>query len=196
MGAIQRMDFLQADNQMRTFAKESGGMAFFPRFYGELPEIFQSITEAMRNQYVLTYTPSNQARDGKFRKIKVELINPENQRAAARGGRKGQADQVSDRRQDWLHRAARSRVAVAVQKSRKVKNSISPVLRPLQIALTQHVTRLLLFRCFLTMPVRNSSPASAHASILLVDDNANGLSARKTVLEELGHRIATAAERR
>ena len=78
MGSIQRMDFLQADNQMRTFAKESGGMAFFPRFYGEMPGIFAAIQEAMRNQYVLTYTPSNQERDGKLRKIKVDLVNPEN----------------------------------------------------------------------------------------------------------------------
>ncbi len=77
MGSIQRMDFLQADNQMRTFAKESGGMVFFPRFYGEMPGIFAAIQEAMRNQYVLTYTPSNQERDGKFRKIKVDLVNPE-----------------------------------------------------------------------------------------------------------------------
>ncbi len=71
------MTFLQADNQMRTFTKESGGMAFFPRFYGEMPDIFHTISDAMRNQYVLTYTPSNQARDGKFRKIKVELVNPD-----------------------------------------------------------------------------------------------------------------------
>ena len=42
------------------------------------------------------------------------------------------------------------------------------------------------------MPVRQSLPG-IHARILLVDDNANGLSARKTVLEELGHRIAIAA---
>ena len=70
------MTFLQADNEMRTFAKESGGMAFFPRFYGEMPQIYQAIEQAMRNQYVLAYTPSNQERDGKFRKIKVELVNP------------------------------------------------------------------------------------------------------------------------
>jgi VWFA-related protein len=76
MGPIQRLDFLQADNQMRTFAKESGGMSFFPRFYGEFPNIFRAISDSLRNQYVLTYTPSNQARDGKFRKIKVELVNP------------------------------------------------------------------------------------------------------------------------
>lgn len=71
------MDFLQADNQLRTFTKESGGMAFFPHFYGQFPEIYRNISEVLRSQYVLTYTPSNTARDGKFRKIKVELVNPE-----------------------------------------------------------------------------------------------------------------------
>ncbi|MGD1092560.1 MAG: VWA domain-containing protein [Bryobacteraceae bacterium] len=79
MGSLQRMDFLQADLQMTTFAKETGGMSFFPRFYGEFPGIFQSIAQSMRNQYVLTYTPSNTARDGKFRKIKVELVDDSNQ---------------------------------------------------------------------------------------------------------------------
>ncbi len=80
-GAIsdfQNMDFLQADNQLRTFSKESGGMSFFPHFYGQFPEIYQNISEVLRSQYVLTYTPSNTARDGKFRKITVELVNPEN----------------------------------------------------------------------------------------------------------------------
>jgi CheY-like chemotaxis protein len=38
---------------------------------------------------------------------------------------------------------------------------------------------------------RKSSPLSARARILLVDDNANGLAARKSVLEELGYRIVT-----
>jgi Ca-activated chloride channel family protein len=70
------LDFLQADNQMRTFAKETGGMSFFPKFEGEMPGIFRLIEEGMRNQYVISYVPSNQARDGKFRKIKVELIDP------------------------------------------------------------------------------------------------------------------------
>jgi VWFA-related protein len=76
MGAIQRMDFLQADNQMRTFAKETGGQSFFPRFYGEFPSIFHSISQSLRNQYSLAYSSTNQAKDGTFRKIKVELVNP------------------------------------------------------------------------------------------------------------------------
>ncbi len=76
MGPIQRMDFLQADNEMRTFASESGGMAFFPRFEGEFPSIFGAIAQAMRNQYSLAYQPTNQKRDGTYRRIKVDLVNP------------------------------------------------------------------------------------------------------------------------
>lgn len=74
---LQRTDFLMADNQLRTFSKESGGIAFFPRFYGQFNEIFYTISQAMRSQYVLTYSPTNQERDGEFRKIKVELIDPQ-----------------------------------------------------------------------------------------------------------------------
>jgi len=77
MNEIQRMDFLQADNEMNTFARETGGQAFFPRFFGEFPNIFQSVSAALRNQYSLTYQPSNQAKDGQFRKIKVELVDPQ-----------------------------------------------------------------------------------------------------------------------
>jgi VWFA-related protein len=76
MGGIQRLDFLQADNQMRTFARESGGQAYFPRFFGEFPNIYRGIHQALRNQYSLTYQPSNTAKDGKFRKITVQLVNP------------------------------------------------------------------------------------------------------------------------
>lgn len=76
MGAEQRMDFLQADNQLRTFTKETGGQAWFPRFLGEYGGIFRNINEALRNTYQLAYQPTNSARDGKFRKIKVDLYNP------------------------------------------------------------------------------------------------------------------------
>jgi VWFA-related protein len=76
MGAIQNLDFLQADNEMRTFAKETGGMAFFPRFYGEYGQIFNDILQQMRSQYSIGYMPTNQTRDGKFRKIKIDLIDP------------------------------------------------------------------------------------------------------------------------
>jgi Ca-activated chloride channel homolog len=76
LGPIAQLDFLQADNAMRTFAAETGGIAFFPRFIGEFPTIFQNIHQALRSQYVLTYEPTNKAHDGSYRKIKVQLVNP------------------------------------------------------------------------------------------------------------------------
>lgn len=77
MSPEANMTFLQADNEMRTFARETGGMAFFPRFTGEYPSIFRQIEQSLRGQYSFAYHPTNTTRDGKFRRIKVELINPE-----------------------------------------------------------------------------------------------------------------------
>ena len=76
MSGAMNMDFLQADNELKTFAKETGGAAYFPRFQGEYGQIFQMLHQSLRNQYVLTYQPSNTKHDGAFRKIKVELVNP------------------------------------------------------------------------------------------------------------------------
>jgi Ca-activated chloride channel homolog len=91
LGPIERLDFLQADNQMRTFAAETGGMSYFPRFDAEFPGIFQSMAQTLRSNYVLTYNPSNQARDGKVRRIKVELINPETNEPVRINDDKGKA---------------------------------------------------------------------------------------------------------
>src|SRR5205823_3166231 len=77
MGALREMDYLQAENQLKTFAKETGGYAWFPRFEGEMPEIFRAVSAFLRNQYSLSYSPSNRARDGKFRKVKIELVAPD-----------------------------------------------------------------------------------------------------------------------
>jgi VWFA-related protein len=76
MGSISELDFLQADNQMNTFARMTGGQAYFPRFEGELPEIFHDIGQTIRNQYTIAYHPSNPKLDGTYRKIKVEVVAP------------------------------------------------------------------------------------------------------------------------
>ena len=76
-GGPREMDYLQADNQMTTFARMTGGMAFFPRFPAEMPEDFGLINESIRNQYVLTYTPTNAKQDGTYRKLHVELVDDE-----------------------------------------------------------------------------------------------------------------------
>jgi VWFA-related protein len=71
---ISNMDYLQADTQLKTFARLTGGRAYFPRFDGELPGIFHDITGDIRNQYVLAYHPTNEKLDGTYRKLKVEVV--------------------------------------------------------------------------------------------------------------------------
>jgi VWFA-related protein len=70
---VDHMDYLQGDNELRTFASLTGGRAYFPRFEGELPGIFQDIAADLRNQYVLAYHPTNTKLDGTYRKVKVEV---------------------------------------------------------------------------------------------------------------------------
>jgi VWFA-related protein len=77
MGGIADMNYLQADNQMNTFAKMTGGQAFFPLFQGALPDVFKAINQQMRSEYVITYRPTNMALDGTYRKLKVELVDNE-----------------------------------------------------------------------------------------------------------------------
>jgi VWFA-related protein len=77
MFGAHEIDYLQADNQLRTFAAMTGGKAYFPRFEGEMPEIFRDINSAIRNQYVVSYRPTNAKEDGTYRKIRVELVDNE-----------------------------------------------------------------------------------------------------------------------
>ena len=70
-----RMDYLQAENQLNTFAHMTGGQAYFPIFQGAFLEVFNDIANSLRNQYILAYHPSNPKQDGTWRKIKVEVTD-------------------------------------------------------------------------------------------------------------------------
>jgi len=74
---VSNMDYLQGDNEMKTFAAMTGGRAYFPRFEGELPELFGDITRDIRNQYSLSYSPTNTKLDGTYRKLKVQVVAPD-----------------------------------------------------------------------------------------------------------------------
>lgn len=65
----------QARATLMYTAKYSGGQAYFPRFESEMPGIYQQIAYQLRNQYSLGFIPSNVTRDGKFRKLKIELVD-------------------------------------------------------------------------------------------------------------------------
>jgi VWFA-related protein len=73
MGATTRLDYYQADATLKAFSKYTGGESFFPRFMAEFPGIFQTIAAMLRTQYSLGYVSTNTKKDGKFRKIKVEV---------------------------------------------------------------------------------------------------------------------------
>ena len=74
---VNNMDYLQADNEMRNFAAMTGGRAYFPRFEGEMPELFHDISTDIRNQYSLTCRPTNDKLDGTYRKLKVQVVAPD-----------------------------------------------------------------------------------------------------------------------
>ncbi len=74
---MREMDYLQADNEMQTFARMTGGRFFAPRFVGELPEDFQAINESIRSKYELIYHPTNSKQDGTYRKLRVMLVDDE-----------------------------------------------------------------------------------------------------------------------
>jgi VWFA-related protein len=78
-GSMRDLDYLQADNEMRTFANITGGASFFPRFETEMPEIFQNVNQNIRAKYELVYRPSNAKQDGTYRKLRVELVDDEGQ---------------------------------------------------------------------------------------------------------------------
>lgn len=68
------IDYMQARSQLNTFSEQTGGIAFFPRFQGELPEIFRSVTGFLQSEYTLSFTPEQSARDGKYHRLLVEVL--------------------------------------------------------------------------------------------------------------------------
>ncbi len=71
---ITRMDYLQADNEMQTFAKLTGGKFYQPRFVGDMVDTFKEIGTDIRNQYNISYHPTNSKQDGTYRKLKVDVV--------------------------------------------------------------------------------------------------------------------------
>lgn len=77
------------DNPMIVFkrlARESGAEAFFPRSNKELQSAAERISRDLRTQYTLAYYPSNTARDGRYRRIKVSLRSRTGLKVRAREG--------------------------------------------------------------------------------------------------------------
>jgi Ca-activated chloride channel homolog len=61
---------------LNKISERTGGRAYFPRDERELRDAFRQIQDEMRSQYLVAYEPTDQRRDGSYRKIEIELVNP------------------------------------------------------------------------------------------------------------------------
>jgi VWFA-related protein len=62
---------------LRKISERTGGRAFFPDNEIELSDAFAQIQLELRSQYLVAYTPTNRNKDGSFRRVQIELSNPE-----------------------------------------------------------------------------------------------------------------------
>lgn len=69
--------YMQARNWLTTFARQTGGVAMFPRFDGELPSIFSSVVGFLHSEYSLTFRPAPEHRDGRYHRLRVEVVGPD-----------------------------------------------------------------------------------------------------------------------
>jgi VWFA-related protein len=74
---MQSIDWYQADNEMQTFARLTGGRFYQPRLEGDFVDTFKDVSSDIRHQYVITYHPTNPKLDGSYRKLKVEVVDNE-----------------------------------------------------------------------------------------------------------------------
>ncbi len=67
---------LSGPEMLRDLSEPTGGRHFVVENLNELPDVAAKIGIELRNQYMIGYSPSNEARDGKYRKIQVKIIQP------------------------------------------------------------------------------------------------------------------------
>jgi Ca-activated chloride channel homolog len=95
-GLIRKSPKEKAVDLLNRLAKETGGRAFFPNSLSELNDIAREISSDLRTQYVIGYYPTNSARDGSYRQIRVAVNSPQGERriALTRSGRTATAEGV------------------------------------------------------------------------------------------------------
>ncbi|MDX6576739.1 MAG: hypothetical protein QOE96_2692, partial [Blastocatellia bacterium] len=64
-------------NALRDLAERTGGRAFFPKKQEDMTAAFAEIEQELRSQYLLAYSSTNKKHDGSFRKMSIEVTNPE-----------------------------------------------------------------------------------------------------------------------
>ena len=69
---------------LKKISERTGGRAYFPRDESELRDAFRQIQDEMRSQYLISYEPSNPAKDGSYRTVEIQLLNPQLQKDKVR----------------------------------------------------------------------------------------------------------------
>jgi Ca-activated chloride channel homolog len=83
-GLFNRSPAKKAKELLTRLAEDSGGRAYFPKEVSEMGAIAAQIGKDLRTQYVVSYYPSNQSRDGKFRTVKVTVTPKDTRKLIAR----------------------------------------------------------------------------------------------------------------
>jgi VWFA-related protein len=65
------------EGSLRKLSEQTGGRAFFPRNEDDLRSAFAQIQDDLRSQYLIAYSSTNKAKDGSFRKVQIEVTNPD-----------------------------------------------------------------------------------------------------------------------
>ncbi len=63
----------QAERLMTDLSGRTGGRLFSPLRSDEMKSVYSQVARELKNQYIITYTPKNEERDGKLRRINVYL---------------------------------------------------------------------------------------------------------------------------
>jgi Ca-activated chloride channel homolog len=74
----------KAKELLSRLAEDSGGRAFFPKELSEMKAIANQIAKDLRTQYIVSYYPSNDKRDGTFRTVKVNIGQKGNRKLIGR----------------------------------------------------------------------------------------------------------------
>ena len=64
-------------SSLKKISEQTGGRAYFPRNERELRTAFAQIQTDLREQYLVAYSPTNKTRDGAYRRIQIEVVDPE-----------------------------------------------------------------------------------------------------------------------
>ena len=133
---------LNGESTLRQLTSGSGGRVFFPWRDGELAAIARDVAEDAHNRYLMTYTPSNQKKDGSWREITVEV--PEGYKVQARPGYRAPSPppirptiefHVTNANQEYVSLAATDFVVVENGVQQKV-DTFHEALEPVSIVLT------------------------------------------------------------